>query len=52
MQANEQGVREPGRQRYQAIPRTLLLITSPSSDPKEQRDVLLLKGAPDVLVFD
>ena len=52
MQANEQGVREAGPdgspRRYQAIPRTLLLITSPN--PAEQgrdpRDVLLLKGAP------
>jgi 8-oxo-dGTP diphosphatase len=50
MQANEQGVRQAGRRRYQAIPRTLLLITSPnqdSPDPDRQgRDVLLLKGAP------
>jgi 8-oxo-dGTP diphosphatase len=47
MQANEQGVREIGR-RFQAIPRTLLLITSHSGDNgrKEPRDLLLLKGAP------
>jgi 8-oxo-dGTP diphosphatase len=48
MQASEQGVREPGRRRYQAIPRTLLLITSQNHDhaATEQRDLLLLKGAP------
>jgi 8-oxo-dGTP diphosphatase len=51
MQANEQGVREAGRRRYQAIPRTLLLITSvnPDSehpDPAKRRDLLLIKGAP------
>ena len=45
MQANEQGVREPGRRRYQAIPRTLLLITS-HTPATQQREVLLLKGAP------
>lgn len=45
MQANEQGVREPGRRRYQAIPRALLLITSLNPD-SNQRDLLLLKGAP------
>jgi 8-oxo-dGTP diphosphatase len=51
MQADEQGVREPGRRRYQAIPRTLLLITSINPDnqhpdPAKRRDLLLLKGAP------
>ena len=53
MQANEQGVREPGRRRYQAIPRTLLLITHrdpntqlPDSPYIDRRDLLLLKGAP------
>jgi 8-oxo-dGTP diphosphatase len=47
MQASEQGVREPGRRRYQAIPRTLLLITSQNPDhATEYRDLLLLKGAP------
>lgn len=49
MQANEQGVREPGKRRYQAIPRTLLLITSlapESSQRRDRRDLLLLKGAP------
>jgi 8-oxo-dGTP diphosphatase len=48
MQTNEQGVREPNRRRYQAIPRTLLLITSlnPDSQRRDRRDVLLLKGAP------
>src|SRR5215207_6943166 len=46
MQTNEQGVRETGRHRYQAIPRTLLLITSPSPDRQDRGDILLLKGAP------
>jgi 8-oxo-dGTP diphosphatase len=45
MRANEQGVREVGRRRYQAIPRTLLLITSLAPD-SQRREVLLLKGAP------
>ena len=45
MQANEQGVREPNRRRYQAIPRTLLLITS-TNPASGEREVLLLKGAP------
>ncbi len=44
MQADEQGVRETGRRRYQAIPRTLLLITS-TNPLSNQREVLLLKGA-------
>lgn len=48
MQTNEKGVREPGRRRYQAIPRTLLLITSqnPEKPSADGRDLLLLKGAP------
>lgn len=58
MQADEQGVRDAGRRRYQAIPRTLLLITSPNPPspqvdgqaPQQQgkapRYLLLLKGAP------
>ena len=45
MKANEQGVREPGRRRYQAIPRTLLFITSHNPET-QRREVLLLKGAP------
>ena len=28
MQAVEQGVHEPGKSRYQAIPRTLIFVTS------------------------
>src|SRR5690348_10699532 len=45
MQASEQGVREPGRQRYQAIPRTLIFLTS--QHPQTGADeVLLIKGAP------
>ncbi|MCL4859150.1 MAG: NUDIX domain-containing protein [Caldilineaceae bacterium] len=45
MQANDQGTREPGRRRYQAIPRTLILLTS-TNPASGQREVLLLKGAP------
>ena len=45
MNAADQGVREPGKQRYQAIPRTLIFVTS--IDPATgARDVLLIKGAP------
>jgi len=46
MQSNDQGAREPGKRRYQAIPRTLIFLTSvnPVSGAKE---ILLLKGAPD-----
>ncbi len=45
MNAAEQGVREPGRPRYQAIPRTLVFVTSrnPASGAQE---VLLIQGAP------
>ena len=45
MQADEQGVREPGRRRFQAIPRTLILLTSHNPE-SGRREVLLLKGAP------
>jgi 8-oxo-dGTP diphosphatase len=45
MQAADQGVREPGRRRYQAIPRTLTLLTSVNPQNGDQ-EVLLLKGAP------
>lgn len=45
MQTHEQGVREPNRRRHQAIPRTLLLITS-QNEETQRREVLLLKGAP------
>lgn len=45
MQADEQGVREPSRQRFQAIPRTLILLTTVNPETA-RREVLLLKGAP------
>ncbi|MBW7881051.1 MAG: NUDIX domain-containing protein [Caldilineaceae bacterium] len=44
MNVTDQGTREPGRERYHAIPRTLVLLTA--SDPDGERQVLLLKGAP------
>lgn len=44
MRTNDQGVREPGR-RYQAIPRTLILLTS-QHPTTGQREILLIKGAP------
>jgi 8-oxo-dGTP diphosphatase len=45
MNVTAQGARDPHRQRYQAIPRVLIFLTSrnPQTDEKE---VLLLKGAP------
>jgi 8-oxo-dGTP diphosphatase len=46
MKAIDQGTREPGRRRYQAIPRTLIFLTSTNPQTGE-REVLLLKGAPD-----
>jgi 8-oxo-dGTP diphosphatase len=45
VKATEQGTREPGRQRYQAIPRTLVFLTSVNPETGAQ-EVLLLKGAP------
>lgn len=45
MQANEQGVREPGRRRHQAIPRTLIFVTSTNPQTGGQ-EILLIKGAP------
>jgi 8-oxo-dGTP diphosphatase len=45
MQASEQGVREPGRQRYQAIPRTLIFLTGTHPITGRQ-EILLIKGAP------
>ena len=45
MQAIDQGTRETNRRRYQAIPRTLIFLTSRNSQTDEQ-EVLLLKGAP------
>ena len=45
MQASEQGARDPRRQRYQAVPRVLIFLTS--RNPQTGADeVLLLKGAP------
>ncbi|MCL4864148.1 MAG: NUDIX domain-containing protein, partial [Caldilineaceae bacterium] len=45
MKVHEQGVHEPGRRRYQAIPRTLVFLTSVNPQTGMQ-EVLLLKGAP------
>ncbi len=46
MNVDEQGVGKGGKRRYQAIPRTLILVTS--VNPRSGgREVLLLKGAPD-----
>jgi 8-oxo-dGTP diphosphatase len=46
MQADSQGTRENGtRRRYQAIPRTLILLTR-RQPATGRREVLLLKGAP------
>jgi 8-oxo-dGTP diphosphatase len=45
MNVTEQGTREPGRQRYLVVPRTLVFLTS--TNPTTGADeVLLLKGAP------
>ncbi len=46
MKPDEQGTRESGKRRYQAIPRTLIFVTStnPGSGAEE---ILLIKGAPD-----
>lgn len=46
MQANEQGVREPGRKRHLTIPRTLTFVTS-HHPQTHALEVLLIKGAPD-----
>jgi 8-oxo-dGTP diphosphatase len=45
MKASDQGTRETGKRRYQAIPRTLLFLTSVNPQTGAQ-EVLLLKGAP------
>lgn len=45
MNATDQGTREPGKRRYQVIPRTLIFLTS-SNPQNGEREVLLLKGAP------
>lgn len=44
MQADEQGVHEAGRQRFQAIPRTLILLRGVHPE-SGRRAVLLIKGA-------
>lgn len=46
MQSNDQGTREPDRRRYQAIPRTLIFVSSANPDNGAE-EILLLKGAPD-----
>jgi len=45
MNASEQGTREPGKARYQVLPRTLIFVTSHSPETGTE-EVLLLKGAP------
>jgi len=45
MKAAEQGTRETSKRRYQAIPRTLIFLTSVNPATGTQ-EVLLLKGAP------
>jgi 8-oxo-dGTP diphosphatase len=45
MNASDQGTREPQRARYQAIPRTLIFVTSAHPETGAQ-EILLLKGAP------
>ena len=45
MKTTDQGTREPSKSRYQAIPRTLILLTSNNPQTGEQ-EILLLKGAP------
>jgi 8-oxo-dGTP diphosphatase len=45
MKADDQGTREASRRRYQAIPRTLIFLTSTNPQTGVQ-EVLLLKGAP------
>src|SRR5262245_50851348 len=44
MQATDQGTREANRRRYQAVPRTLIFLTSTNSHSGED-EVLLIKGA-------
>ena len=46
MRSDDQGTHEPGRRRYQAIPRTLIFVTSANPDNGAE-EILLLKGAPD-----
>lgn len=45
MNVSEQGTHDSRRQRYQAIPRTLIFVTSVNPNSGAQ-EVLLLKGAP------
>lgn len=46
MHVTAQGARDPRRQRYQAVPRVLVFLTSRNPHTDED-EVLLLKGAPD-----
>jgi 8-oxo-dGTP diphosphatase len=45
MNVTDQGARDPRRQRYHAIPRVLIFLTSPNPQTGAA-EVLLLKGAP------
>ncbi len=45
MQVSAQGARDPKRQRYQAIPRVLIFLSSRNPQTADE-EVLLLKGAP------
>lgn len=45
MKPDEQGTRELGKCCYQAIPRTLIFVTSVNPDDGEE-EILLIKGAP------
>lgn len=45
MKATDQGTREPGKERYHAIPRTLIFLTSRNPETGD-REILLIKGAP------
>lgn len=46
MKADDQGTRTPDKRRYQAIPRTLIFVTSINPD-HGMEEILLIKGAPD-----
>jgi len=46
MKSEDQGTREPGQLRYQAIPRTLIFVTS-VNPVNGAEEILLIKGAPD-----
>lgn len=45
MNTAEQGTRETGRQRFLAVPRVLVFLTSENPESR-QEEILLLKGAP------